>query len=267
MSIGESNLMRLVTAQGIDSSDHYIRHGNYIPTAAHNLLSGLQSHELEAALQISTWSKRDGSLGASELAVTRMVFLMNLAILPDLQTQMLLVIECLTRHYSLGTQSFRYYALCSKKIQKLDHIQHNVDRHDLGDPLKWKDVLSGLKAFLHYPDSTLDLGHVLIGTGQVDHGSTWNRLDQRLQGREFAVGVHHCDMKTTLEIILVNLLEILDYLRHHAVREVIDGCERDLVAKRQEEHIVNPSGKTGTQIPQLPLGDNSSPWGDNAVCT
>jgi hypothetical protein len=38
-------------------------------------------------------------------------------------------------------------------------------------------------AFLHYPDSTLDLGHVLIGTGQVDHGSTWNRLDQRLKGR------------------------------------------------------------------------------------
>jgi hypothetical protein len=33
------------------------------------------------------------------------------------------------------------------------------------------------------------------------------------------------------------------------------------------EVAVNPSGKTGTQIPQLPLGDNSSPWGDNAVCT
>jgi hypothetical protein len=31
--------------------------------------------------------------------------------------------------------------------------------------------------------------------------------------------------------------------------------------------IVNPSGKTGAQIPQLPLGDNSSPWGDNVVCT
>jgi hypothetical protein len=30
---------------------------------------------------------------------------------------------------------------------------------------------------------------------------------------------------------------------------------------------VNPSGKTGTQIPQLPLGDNSSPWGYNTVCT
>jgi hypothetical protein len=31
--------------------------------------------------------------------------------------------------------------------------------------------------------------------------------------------------------------------------------------------IVNPSGKAGAQIPQPPLGDNSSPWGDNAVCT
>jgi hypothetical protein len=90
MSIGEIHLTRLVTSQGIDSSDHYIRHGNYIPTAAHNLLSGVQSHELDSALQISTWSERDGSLGASELAVMMMVFLMNLVKLPDLQTQMLL---------------------------------------------------------------------------------------------------------------------------------------------------------------------------------
>jgi hypothetical protein len=29
---------------------------------------------------------------------------------------------------------------------------------------------------------------------------------------------------------------------------------------------VNTSGKAGAQIPQLPLGDNSPPWGDNAVC-
>jgi hypothetical protein len=29
---------------------------------------------------------------------------------------------------------------------------------------------------------------------------------------------------------------------------------------------VNTSGKASAQIPQLPLGDNSSPWGDNAVC-
>jgi hypothetical protein len=31
--------------------------------------------------------------------------------------------------------------------------------------------------------------------------------------------------------------------------------------------LVNPSGKARAQIPQLPLGDNSFPWGDNAICT
>jgi hypothetical protein len=30
--------------------------------------------------------------------------------------------------------------------------------------------------------------------------------------------------------------------------------------------IVNTSGKAGAQIPQLPLGDDSPPGGDNAVC-
>jgi hypothetical protein len=34
----------------------------------------------------------------------------------------------------------------------------------------------------------------------------------------------------------------------------------------QGSFSVNTSGKAGAQIPQLPLGDNSSPWGDNAVC-
>jgi hypothetical protein len=29
---------------------------------------------------------------------------------------------------------------------------------------------------------------------------------------------------------------------------------------------VNTSGKAGAQIPHLPLGDDSSPSGDNAVC-
>jgi hypothetical protein len=40
-----------------------------------------------------------------------------------------------------------------------------------------------------------------------------------------------------------------------------------LTKKEKQKKDVNPSGKASTQIPQLPLGDNSSPWGDNAVCT
>jgi hypothetical protein len=163
---------------------------------------------------------------------------MNLAIMPDLQTQMRLVIECFTRHNCLGTQTFRYSAIGWKQVQKCYHIEHNVYCRDLGDPLKWKAVPSGPTAFLHYPDRTLYLGHVLVGTGQVNHRYTCNILNQRLQGHAFAVGMNHCDLKTTLEIILINLLESLEYLRHRAVHDVIDGCECDIAAKRQEELIL-----------------------------
>jgi hypothetical protein len=69
---------------------------------------------------------------------------------------------------------------------------------------EWPDIIPSLL------DTTLDLGHVLVGTGQVEHRSTWNGLKQRLQGREFAVGVHRCDVRTTLEIILINPLNALN---------------------------------------------------------
>jgi hypothetical protein len=99
-------------------------------------------------------------------------------------------------------------------------------------------VPSDPTSFLHYPDTTLDLGQVPVGTGQVDYRYTWNRLNQTLQGREYAIGMHHCDVKTVLETILINLLESLEYLRYHAVYEVIDGCECYLAVKCQEERIL-----------------------------
>jgi hypothetical protein len=57
-----------------------------------NLLSGVQSHELETALKINARSKRNLSLGASELAVTRVIFLVHLSVLSNLKTQVLLVV-------------------------------------------------------------------------------------------------------------------------------------------------------------------------------
>jgi hypothetical protein len=63
-----------------------------IQTAVNTFLSCVPSHELETALQIPTWSERNLSLGASELAVTRVIFLVHLVILSYLKTQMLLVI-------------------------------------------------------------------------------------------------------------------------------------------------------------------------------
>jgi hypothetical protein len=38
-----------------------------------------------------------------------------------------------------------------------------------------------------------------------------------------------------------------------------------IVKLKCHNHCVNTSGKAGAQIPHLPLGDDSSPWGDNPV--
>jgi hypothetical protein len=64
----------------------------YFPTAANNFISGVQIHELEATLEIPTWSEINRSLGASEMAVTRVIFLAHLAILPYMDSQMILVV-------------------------------------------------------------------------------------------------------------------------------------------------------------------------------
>jgi hypothetical protein len=66
--------------------EYDIRQRDHIPTALYNFLAIIQSHELETALEISTWSKGNSSFGASDLTVSRGIFLMNLAILADLQT-------------------------------------------------------------------------------------------------------------------------------------------------------------------------------------
>jgi len=43
--------------------------------------------------------------------------------------------------------------------------------------------------------------------------------------------MHSCDAEATLEIILVDLLECLEYFGNHPVHQVIDGRETNLVKK------------------------------------
>jgi hypothetical protein len=82
-----------------------------------------------------------------------------------------------------------------------------VDHQELVDTLKWKDVPCLSASFLHYPYSSFNLGYVLIGTRQVYQRSTCHRLDQGLVRREFAIGVYRRDLKSSMEIILVHLIE------------------------------------------------------------
>jgi hypothetical protein len=47
VSVRERHLMRLVTAECIDTSDYYVRNGDYIPSASHNFLAGVQTMSLK----------------------------------------------------------------------------------------------------------------------------------------------------------------------------------------------------------------------------
>jgi hypothetical protein len=86
MAVRERHEAWLVFAQLINTIDYDIRKRDYIPTVSYNFLAGIQIHQLKTALEISTWSKGNRSFGASDLTVARSIFLMNLAILADLQT-------------------------------------------------------------------------------------------------------------------------------------------------------------------------------------
>jgi hypothetical protein len=113
-----------------------------------------------------------------------------------------------------------------------------VDRHELGNSFIWEAVPSCSTSLLHYPNSPFDLGYVLIGTCQIDHGATWHRLNQRLERSTFAVGVHHLDVEIMLEIILIHLFESLEYLQYRAIREMIDCREADFMTEFQEERNI-----------------------------
>jgi hypothetical protein len=86
MAVRERHKVWLVFAQLIDTIDYDIRQSGHVPTVSYNFLARIQSHELETALDISTWAKGNLYFGASDLTFFRSIFLMNLAILADLQT-------------------------------------------------------------------------------------------------------------------------------------------------------------------------------------
>jgi hypothetical protein len=59
--------------------------------------------------------------------------------------------------------------------------------------------------------------------------------------------MHRRDMETMLEIVLIHLYEILEYLGYHAVREMVDNCETYLMTKRQEENYLVDEEDVGCQ--------------------
>jgi hypothetical protein len=76
---------------------------------------------------------------------------------------------------------------------------------------------------------------VLIGTCQIDHGATWHIINQGLERRELAIGVHRLDVETMVGKILIHLFKSLEYMRYRVIREMIDCHEADFTTDCQEE--------------------------------
>ena len=101
---------------------------------------------------------------------------MNLAILSNLETQMLLAVWSLSWHDGLWADSVQIAAFCREMIQQFDGMENNMNHQKLGDPVERKTVSRGPASFLDNSDSSLYLGDMFISTGQIDPGSVWHRL-------------------------------------------------------------------------------------------
>ena len=82
MSIGKKQLLWLIASKSVDARDHCIWHRDNIPTTPNNLLSCVERHKFEAALQVSTRPKQNGAFCYGLLAVARSIFLMHLTVFP-----------------------------------------------------------------------------------------------------------------------------------------------------------------------------------------
>jgi hypothetical protein len=145
------------------------------------------------------------------------------------------IVEGLTRHDGFWAKSVRNSALHREEVEQLNGMEHNVDHQNLGDPLKWKAVASCSAPFLYHPDSTFDFRDMLVSASQVDHRATGHRINQSRERGKLPIRMHRCDAETTMEVVLVYLLECFENLRNSSVRKMIDRREANFATQRQEE--------------------------------
>jgi hypothetical protein len=118
-----------------------------------------------------------------------------------------------------------------RKVEHADAVHDNVNRQWLWCLLEREAVSTRSTPFLHNPNSSLDLGCVLVNTSQINHGSICHRLNQWLQGSKLSISMNHSDAKTAMEMTLVNLLESLEHVWNCAVSKMINSCKTDFTAK------------------------------------
>ena len=74
-----------------------------------------------------------------------------------------------------------------------------------------------------------------IGACKIEHWTTWHGSDQSCEGCKFLIGMHGCNAKTVMEIILKDLLERFEYLWDSPVSQMVHCCEAYLATQHEKE--------------------------------
>ena len=114
-SIVKNHLLWLVASKIVDARDHCIWHRDNNPTTPNNFLSCVERHKFKAVLQVSTGPKRNGALCSGVLDIARSIFLVQLTVLSNMETQ---VIFCNQESYwtlwFLGSKCQKFHPLLGR---------------------------------------------------------------------------------------------------------------------------------------------------------
>jgi hypothetical protein len=130
-----------------------------------DLLAGVQSHELDAFSLVEEIAPDSSSLtvasGCPRCTWQYCRFADSSASLVRVSPDMMV--------FGLKVSEL---SLRREEIQQLDDIEHNVDRQNLGDTLKWKAADEWLGTVATTPDSSFVSGTCSLALARVDHRAT-----------------------------------------------------------------------------------------------
>mmetsp|Transcript_37239 Transcript_37239/g.52595 ORF Transcript_37239/g.52595 Transcript_37239/m.52595 type:complete len:143 (-) Transcript_37239:969-1397(-) len=113
----------------------------------------------------------------------------------------------------------------SPRLEEIEYFhghKDNVDSEYLGNPRERHTVAQYPHTFLDDSDSSVNCRHMLVSTGQINPGSARYRLPNLLFERpKFVVRMNCVDGEPTMQIILIDFKEGLEYLLNFPVCQVI----------------------------------------------
>ena len=126
-----------------------------------------------SSLNIPCWSQANCPYGSWDHLIC--VFLMALRVRPKLINSMFLPIKFPSSHNVSRGVFGGDPVSCRQSIQPQYSIFNQVNQHDSGNVLVWKDLIGALDSVFHCTNVSLNFRHMFIHPGTVQHGVPWTQ--------------------------------------------------------------------------------------------